>query len=81
MGLSPRWYMGAYSIYMQTVFPRVLAAFEYDRKKREQAINALLKLISLDQEIALLMYFGEEDEDGGLSPWRTLPRPVKASGG
>ncbi len=81
VGLSPRWYMGAYSIYMQTVFPRVLAAFEYDRKKREQAINALLKLISLDQEIALLMYFGEEGEGGGFSPWSPLPRPVKASGG
>ena len=60
VGLSPRWYMGAYSIYMQIVFPRVLAAFEYDRKKREQAISALLKLISLDQELALLVYFGEE---------------------
>jgi hypothetical protein len=54
--------MGAYSIYMQIVFPRVLAAFEYDRKKREQAISALLKLISLDQELALLVYFAEPKE-------------------
>jgi rsbT co-antagonist protein RsbR len=62
VGLSPRWYMGAYSIYMQIVFPRVLDAFEYDRKKREQAISALLKLISLDQEIALLVYFAEPSD-------------------
>ncbi len=59
VGLSPRWYMGAYSIYMQIVFPRVMNAFEYDRKKREQAMSALLKLISLDQELALLVYFSE----------------------
>jgi len=57
IGLSPRWYMGAYSIYMQIVFPRVLSAFEYDRVKRDRAINALAKLISLDQELALLAYF------------------------
>ena len=63
VGLSPRWYMGAYSIYMQIVFPRVMAAFEYDRKKREQAISSLLKLISLDQELALLVYFGDEAKD------------------
>lgn len=78
VGLSPRWYMGAYSIYMQIVFPRVLSAFEYDRRKREQAISALVKLISLDQEIALLMYFGEQGE--GLMPWQQAPWPGKASG-
>jgi len=58
IGLAPRWYMGAYSIYMQIVFPRVLAAFEYNREKRNQAINALTKIISIDQELALLSYFG-----------------------
>jgi hypothetical protein len=57
IGLEPRWYMGAYSIYMQTVFPRVLSAFEYDRTRRDQAINALTKLITLDQELALSAYF------------------------
>ncbi|HEX8698722.1 MAG TPA: protoglobin domain-containing protein [Myxococcaceae bacterium] len=67
VGLSPRWYMGAYSIYMQIVFPRVLAAFEYDRKKREQAMSALLKLISLDQELALLVYFGDEGQAVGTT--------------
>jgi len=51
--------IGAYSIYMQIVFPRVLSAFEYDRKKRDRAISALVKLISLDQEVALLSYFGQ----------------------
>ncbi len=72
VGLSPRWYMGAYSIYMQIVFPRVLAAFEYDRRKREQAISALLKLISLDQEIALTVYFEDADEQQPARQIRAL---------
>jgi rsbT co-antagonist protein RsbR len=70
VGLSPQWYMGAYSIYMQIVFPRVLAAFEYDRAKREQAICALLKLVSLDQELAMLSYF---DERAVLEPRKREP--------
>lgn len=57
IGLKPRWYMGAYATYMQIVFPRILAAFEYDRNKAKLAINALVKIISLDQELALVAYF------------------------
>ncbi|MFO0601522.1 MAG: protoglobin domain-containing protein [Polyangiales bacterium] len=59
IGLAPQWYMGAYSIYLQTVMPRILAAFEYDRAKRDRAVSALLKLVSLDQEVAIMTYFGE----------------------
>jgi len=73
IGLAPRWYMGAYSIYMQIVFPRVLAAFEYNRTKRDLAIKALTKLISLDQEIALLAYFGRDFEAEPPKP--QTPRP------
>jgi rsbT co-antagonist protein RsbR len=58
VGLEPRWYIGAYSVYVQIVLPRVQAAFEYDRKKREQAVSALVKIVSLDQELALTAYFG-----------------------
>lgn len=61
IGLSPRWYMGAYSIYLQIVLPKILDAFEYDRSKRQKAVEALVKLISLDQEIALTAYFNEKD--------------------
>ncbi|HEU4404565.1 MAG TPA: protoglobin domain-containing protein [Polyangiaceae bacterium] len=59
IGLEPRWYMGAYAIYMQIVAPRVLAAFEYNRVKQARAIAALLKIIALDQELAMLTYFAE----------------------
>lgn len=65
IGLAPRWYLGAYAIYMEIVLPRVLAAFEYNRSKAQRAVTALVKLVTLDQELALAAYFGE---DGALAP-------------
>jgi hypothetical protein len=62
IGLSPRWYIGSYSIYMELVLPHVLSAFEYDRTKQTKAITALWKIILLDQEIALVAYFDQEKE-------------------
>lgn len=59
IGLTPEWYMGAYSIYLELVLPRILRAFEYDRVKQARAVTALTKLITLDQQLALTAYFGE----------------------
>ena len=36
IGLEPRWYMGAYSLYMQLAFPRVMAAFSHDVAKGQR---------------------------------------------
>ena len=60
IGLSPRWYIGSYAIYMELVLPKVLRAFEYHRDKQKNAIIALVKIISLDQELALVSYFGKQ---------------------
>ena len=65
IGLPPHLYMGAYSFYMQSMLPRVLAGFEYDRAKRAQATTALVKLIALDQAVVLGAYF--EDQDTSIS--------------
>lgn len=59
IGLTPSWYMCAYAVYVDIVLPRVLAAFEYDRGKQRQAVHALMKLIALDQELALTAYWDE----------------------
>jgi rsbT co-antagonist protein RsbR len=56
IGLSPRWYIGAYSLYMQSVIPRVISALGGDPKKMQRTIIALLKLIKLDQELAITTY-------------------------
>ena len=58
IGLTPEWFMGAYTIYLELVLPRVLRAFEYDRVKQARAVTALTKLITLDQQLALVAYFG-----------------------
>jgi rsbT co-antagonist protein RsbR len=57
IGVTPRWYMGAYAIYLEIVLPRVLGAFEFDRERQRRAVTALTKLIALDQELALTAYF------------------------
>jgi len=54
--LSPRWYMGAYSIYKQLVFPKVIEASKHDLEKCKRILMALIRLISLDQEIAVTTY-------------------------
>lgn len=56
IGLSPRWYMGAYAIYAQLVTPRVLAAYPTDLAKGQRTLVALFKLMNLDQELAVTTY-------------------------
>lgn len=57
IGLTPRWYMGAYTTYMELVLPKVLQAFEYDKTKQTRAVTAVMKIIALDQELALAGYW------------------------
>ena len=62
IGLSPRWYMGAYSIYMQLAFPHVMAAFESDIHKAQRVFSSLLKIITLDKELAITTYITASEE-------------------
>lgn len=62
IGLAPRWYMGAYSIYMQLAFPRALAAFAREPEKGQRALLALLKIITLDKELAVTTYIAAGEE-------------------
>jgi rsbT co-antagonist protein RsbR len=56
IGLSPRWYMGAYSVYVELVFPRIMEAFKHDHDKALKVFLALTKLIRLDTELAITTY-------------------------
>jgi rsbT co-antagonist protein RsbR len=62
IGLSPRWYMGAYSIYTQLVFPQIMAAFRADLAKAQRTFLALLKIIMLDTELAITTYITASEE-------------------
>ena len=61
IGLSLRWYMGAYSLYMQLITPRILAAFADDLDKGRRALLALIKIITLDQELAITTYIATSE--------------------
>lgn len=61
IGLAPRWYMGAYAIYSQLVTPRVLAAYAADPAKGQRTLVALLKLMNLDQELAVTTYLAAHE--------------------
>jgi rsbT co-antagonist protein RsbR len=65
IGLTPEWFMGAYSIYLELILPRVLRAFEYDRVKQARAVTALTKLVTLDQQLALAAYLGGTTAEPG----------------
>jgi len=73
IGLSPEWFMGAFSIYLELILPRVLRAFEYDRTKQAKAVTALTKLITLDEQLALAGYFAEIPSDCSAPPRFWLP--------
>src|SRR5437870_10498438 len=53
IGLEPRWYMGAYSIYKQLAFRRIMEAFKHDLEKAQRIFLALLKLMVLDTDLAI----------------------------
>lgn len=62
IGLSPQWYMGAYSIYMELVIPRILEYMKSNPAKANKTILALYKIINLDQEIAISTYIALSEE-------------------
>lgn len=62
VGLSPQWYMGAYLIYMQLVIPRIMAHIDIKKKKDQRKLLAMLKIINLDQELAVTTYIAASNE-------------------
>lgn len=62
IGLEPRWYMGAYAVYIQLVYARILEAFKDDLSVAHRAIISLLKLFTLDKELALTTYSTAREE-------------------
>lgn len=62
IGLEPRWYMGAYSVYMQLIFPTITAKFTDQPEKAAQAIASLLKVFTLDQDLAITAYISAFEE-------------------
>lgn len=54
--LLPKWYLGAYVLYLPLLRPIIIAHFGRDRKKASAAILALDKLLHLDMQLAMEAY-------------------------
>jgi HD-GYP domain-containing protein (c-di-GMP phosphodiesterase class II) len=55
ISLSPRWYIGAYSVYLQLVYPYLVEALATQSEKT-RLVMAFAKLVNLDMELALTAY-------------------------
>ncbi|MDP8245426.1 MAG: protoglobin domain-containing protein [Candidatus Hinthialibacter antarcticus] len=56
IGLQPRWYIGAYSLYCEIIFPILRAELKDDAKRIEAAELALMKVFHLDMQLAMETY-------------------------
>jgi len=56
IGLTPRWYLGAYSIYIRLAQARIVAAYAPDETRARSLFQSLMKLIWLDMELAVTTY-------------------------
>lgn len=56
IGLTPRWYLGSYSVYMQLLSPIIFKHWRWQHGRALQAVLALNKVLSLDAQLAIDTY-------------------------
>jgi signal transduction histidine kinase len=62
VGLEPRWYLGAYSLYVSLLVPVIGESFRGDPIRAERLTVALLKRLFLDAQIAMDSYIGKREQ-------------------
>ncbi len=84
IGLTPRWYLGSYSVYSQEITKLILHHYRWNGRKRERALQALHKIISIDSQLAMDTYIhglmtdlrgvsmSKEDIESRLSVYQTF---------
>jgi signal transduction histidine kinase len=63
IGLEPRWYLGAYSLYFSLLVPLLNDALGSDPARLERATGALTKLFFLDAQLAMEAYIERREGD------------------
>lgn len=58
IGLVPKWYIGSYSNFILLIFPIILKKYLFKPKKLVSSLIALLKVMNLDQQLAIDTYIG-----------------------
>jgi len=61
IGLTPRWYLGSYSVYSQLIIP--IIAKKFGKGRLVQYVGALNKILSLDSQLAIDTYIASVMED------------------
>ena len=56
IGLTPRWYLGSYSVYSQAIIPMIIRKYWWSSRRRDAALMAFNKIISLDSQLAMDTY-------------------------
>ncbi|MDA8093436.1 MAG: protoglobin domain-containing protein [Betaproteobacteria bacterium] len=62
-GLTPRWYLGSYALYLSLLAPRILRHWWWQPTKAMRAILALNKVLSLDAQLAIDTYIDDFTRD------------------
>jgi signal transduction histidine kinase len=62
IGLAPRWYLGAYSLYFSLLAPLVLDALRADSDRGARVVSSLMKRLMLDAQLAIEAYIEKHDE-------------------
>jgi methyl-accepting chemotaxis protein len=56
IGLTPRWYLGSFSVYSQEIVNLIMKTYRWNPFKREAALHAVHKIISIDSQLAMDTY-------------------------
>lgn len=65
IGLEPRWYLGAYALYLSLLTPVICDSYATEPERGMRTLIALQKLLMLDAQIALEAYIA--DHESGLT--------------
>jgi signal transduction histidine kinase len=63
IGLEPRWYLGAYSLYMSLLVPLVCRSYEHEPERAVGAVLALNKVLVLDAQLAMESYIDHQHSE------------------
>ena len=61
IGLEPRWYLGAYALYLSLLTPVITDAYASDPERATRTVIALQKLLMLDAQLAMEAYIVAHD--------------------
>lgn len=63
IGLTPRWYLGSYSAYVQMLSPIIFKIYRWRPGRQKASLLALNKIISIDSQLAMDTYIHGLTED------------------